>query len=152
MKKCFNWDNNTLYVSDLSGNTFNLEFKGFKTIINGKSAAGKSLLCGILENLMSDLNPDDFKEYDTSNIFIVNKQNITSLRNLKRNLIIIDRADIILDKKTVEIINYDCGINKYLIFSRKPLGIDISPNYFGILEEHNGVFTIKYEFDIGGWN
>lgn len=101
---------------------------------------------------MLDLNDEDNKVYDTFNIVFLDKTNMHYISSMKNKLIVIDRADLTLDKEAVEMINMDWGTNKYLIFSRKPLGIDLSPNYYGEFIEKNGVVEIKYEFDVGGWN
>lgn len=156
MKRCFDWNKNILKISDMSGNEFELKFKDLKTIVNGDSATGKTLLCSIIRSYMDDMNDDLNKVYDTSNIVLLDKNNMQYIKNMKDKLIIIDRADIILDKDTVEAINIDWGINKYLIFSRKPLGINLSPNYYAIFEntsrENGNIVRLKYLCNIGGWN
>ena len=149
MKQCFDWNNNILNISDLNDNVFNLKFKGLKT--TGKSATGKSLLCSIIREIQNDKNIVG-KKYDASNLFLVTEENMYNIKNIQDKLIIIDRADIILDSEVINMINNDWGYNKYLIFSRRPLGIDLSPNYFAELEEKDKVFSLKYMFNKKEWN
>ena len=146
MKQCFDWNNNILNISDLNDNVFNLKFKGLKTIVTGKS-----LLCSIIREIQNDKNIVG-KKYDASNLFLVTEENMYNIKNIQDKLIIIDRADIILDSEVINMINNDWGYNKYLIFSRRPLGIDLSPNYFAELEEKDKVFSLKYMFNKKEWN
>lgn len=90
--------------------------------MHGDSATGKSLLCTMLKSYINDNNNASFKPYNADNIFIVSKDNKDKLSLQKGKLIIIDRAELILDEQMVEIINADRGYNRYLIFLRKPYG------------------------------
>lgn len=119
--------------------------------MTGKSATGKSLLCSVIREIQKDKNIAG-KKYDASNIFLIDEDNLHNIDDKKDKLIIIDRADIILDSEAIHMINNDWGYNKYLIFSRKPLGIDLSPNYFAVLEEKDKAFSLNYLFDVKGWN
>ena len=58
---------------------------------------------------------------------------------------------VILDEQMVEIINADRGDNRYLIFLRKPMGIELSPNYFGTLCKKDGELQLEYECYVRGW-
>ena len=111
MKQCFDWNNNILNISDLNDNVFNLKFKGLKTIVTGKSATGKSLLCSIIREIQNDKNIVG-KKYDASNLFLVTEENMYNIKNIQDKLIIIDRADIILDSEVINMINNDWGYNK----------------------------------------
>lgn len=155
MIQCFNWDTNTLNIETQSGIKFNLVIRENKTVICGESATGKTLLCNTIKEYkelkgLADGSADSLKKYDTNNIIILDKSNKNELSNLKHKLIIIDRADLILDRKNIRMINYDTDINKYLLISRKPLGIDIIPNNFGEFRNKNGVIEIEYIFDTFG--
>lgn len=150
MKKCSDWDNDVLCFEDKNGNLFHLIFKGDKTIVCGETATGKSLIYNTLSNL--DKMDVSVKVYDTSNIFLANKYNIYEIGKLENKLIIIDRADILLNKNIVCMINKDLGINKYLIFLRKPMRIELSPNYFGELIRNNNKIELRYMFKVKGWN
>lgn len=153
MVRCFDWNTNTLNIETNTGIKFNLVLKGYKTIVCGNSATGKTLLCNVINGYMQDsLNDPVLRKYNTDNIFILNAQNKQELKTIRYKLIIVDRADLILDDTDIEIINSDTDINKYLIFSRKPLGIYISPNYFGELKDKGDGIEIEYLFNVGGWN
>ena len=120
-------------------------------ILHGDSATGKSLLCTMLKSYINDNNNASFKPYNADNIFIVSKDNKDKLSLQKGKLIIIDRAELILDEQMVEIINADRGYNRYLIFLRKPMGIELSPNYFGTLCKKDGELQLEYECYVRGW-
>ena len=152
MERCFDWDLG-LHLKCNKNIEFKLWLKGFKTIIAGDSGTGKTLLCNKIKELQeNNINAGWLRKYDVGNIVIYNRSKLEDIKKLKRNLIIIDRADLILDKETIDWINYDCGYNKYLIFGRKPLGINLSPNYFGEFISVDGVIQVRYEFDVPGWN
>ena len=116
MQQCYDWQSNVLKFTDVNGNKYNLKFRGNKTIVHGDSATGKSLLCTMLKSYINDNNNASFKPYNADNIFIVSKDNKDKLSLQKGKLIIIDRAELILDEQMVEIINADRGYNRYLIF------------------------------------
>lgn len=150
MKQCYDWDDNLLSFTDINDNAFYLKLKGNKTIVSGKSATGKSLLCDILKNYTDD-NNTGLKPYNADNIFIANKDNRDKISAQKKKLIIIDRAEFILTREIIDTINRDRGINRYLIFLRKPLGIELSPNHFAVLKKEGNQITLEYEFDVKGW-
>jgi len=148
--QCYNWEENTIRFTDVNGNKFNLKFKGIKTVISGKSASGKTLLCSMLEPYVWSRNIG-MAEYVADNIIIINEKNIKEFFGVKGKLIIIDRADIICTKEIIEQINIDNGINRYLIFSRKAIGLDISPNHFCEMVFKKGEFVLEYDFNVVGW-
>ena len=151
MQQCYDWQSNVLKFTDVNGNKYNLKFRGNKTIVHGDSATGKSLLCTMLKSYINDNNNASFKPYNADNIFIVSKDNKDKLSLQKGKLIIIDRAELILDEQMVEIINADRGDNRYLIFLRKPMGIELSPNYLGTLCKKDGELQLEYECYVRGW-
>ena len=112
MQQCYDWQSNVLKFTDVNGNKYNLKFRGNKTIVHGDSATGKSLLCTMLKSYINDNNNASFKPYNADNIFIVSKDNKDKLSLQKGKLIIIDRAELILDEQMVEIINADRGDNR----------------------------------------
>lgn len=147
--KCYNWKENRLTLDDIYGNKFDFKLKGAKTIVSGKSASGKSFIYNLIKK-MKDGDSRDSK-YDTSNIILINKNNVNDMRQYKDRLIIIDRAEIILNKNIVKFINEDLN-NRYLIFCRKHIGLLLSPNYYGQMVNDNGTFRIMYDFNVRGWN
>lgn len=150
MVKCYSWNTNILDFTDVNGNKYHLAFRGDKTIVSGKSATGKTLLCTMLNNYLKD-NNTQLKPYDTDNLFIVSSDNKDKIIRQTGKLIIIDRAEFILDEAIVSFINRDRGNNRYLIFLRKPMGIELSPNHFAELVEHNGTLELKYDYAEAGW-
>ena len=149
MKNCYDWNNNLIDFIDTNSTRYSLKLRGNKTIIMGASASGKSLLCTRLHDIIMDRNTG-LKPYEANNVFVVNEDNINKLKSIKNKLIIIDRADLLLNKNMIDYINHDSN-NRYLIFARKPLGINLSPNYFGRLIKNDNTIEIEYEFNEKGW-
>ncbi len=150
MKQCYNWENNILDFIDINSNRYLLSFKGNKTVVQGKSGTGKTLICTMLTNIIDDDNVI-LRPYSADNIFIASKKDVDKVFEQSKKLIIIDRAEFILNQQLVTFINQD-RINRYLIFSRKPIGLAVSPNYFATLYNNNGCLQLNYEFDEVGWN
>lgn len=138
--QAYDWDNNLIDFTDINGVNFIIQLKGNKTIVGGKASTGKTLLCTRLRELQPD------------NVFVAVVDNISKIIEIKNKLIVIDRADYILDKAMVKIINEDAN-NRYLIFSRKPLGISITPNHFGEfdIDKKEKTVSLRYLFDVKGW-
>ncbi|MBO5259896.1 MAG: hypothetical protein J6B26_05895 [Agathobacter sp.] len=151
MENCYNWERNILKFADKNENKFNLKFKGDKTIVSGDSATGKTLICTLLSNISKDKNKS-LKPYNADNVFILTDDNVEKLVDQKNKLIIIDRAEFILNDKIVDYINHDRE-NRYLLFLRKAMGIDLSPNHFAELKKDNkdNETVLEYLFDIKGW-
>lgn len=151
MENCYNWTSNTLKFSDKNGNRFNLKFKGDKTIVSGESATGKTFICTSLDRLIKDKN-NSLKPYSADNIFILTDDNYERLSLQEKKLIIIDRAEFVIDEDIVNFINRDKK-NRYLIFLRKAMGIELSPNHFAELkrDESTKETVLDYQFDIKGW-
>lgn len=149
MESCYNWENNILKFTDKNGNRFNLEFKGEKTIVSGDSATGKTLICTLLNNISKDKNKS-LKPYNADNVFVLSDDNIEKLPNQKNKLVIIDRAELILNDAIVHYINNDRE-NRYLLFLRKAIGIELSPNHFAELKRHKNETVLEYTFDVKGW-
>lgn len=150
-KNCYDWEKNEIdFKLPNRTHKFLLKFKGRKTIVSGKSATGKTMLCNSLKEI-SNYQGVAAKDYDASNIFILNSDNKDKLKEQKQKLIVIDRGELQIDKDTVDFINRDRK-NRYLLFLREPKGINLSPNYFADMEEKRGSIVLKYRFDEPGWN
>lgn len=145
----YNWDENRILFTDKYGITFDIQLRGKIIIGGGKSGSGKTLLCNRINNILKDRNKLK-NQYRASNIFMLNEDNIDKLSHQQHKLIIIDRADILLTDKDTNIINKDT-LNRYLIMSRKPLKIEVSPNHFADFIKINNRITTNYEFNIAGW-
>ena len=151
MQECYNWNTNTLDFTDVNGNKYYFELKGAKTIVGGETATGKTLVCNKLMDIIQDDNIG-MKPYAANNIFVFTQQNREKLFEQNHKLILIDRAEMVLSEVEIEFINADTSVNRYIIFARAPLGVDLSPNYFAEIENENGTMKIKYLFDERGWN
>lgn len=145
----YNWDKNRIYFIDKYETIFSISLHNGITIINGESASGKTLMCKRIMDIQKDKNKIAQK-YSADNIFIVNDDNIDKLSQQRDKLIIIDRADILLSNKEINIINCDIH-NRYLIFARRPLGIKVTPNHFATLVKQGNDIATQYEFNVKGW-
>ncbi len=149
MQQSYDWNNNIIQFEDKYCNKFNLQLRGKITIVTGDSASGKTLLCNKLKSIKHDKNLSK-QIYRADNIFLVNDDNIDALINQKKKLIIIDRAEQILTSDIVDSINQDKD-NRFLIFTRKPIGIIATPNHFAEMQLINGELTLQYKFNVRGW-
>lgn len=148
MKTVYDWDTNTIDFSDKYKNHYYLQLRGNKNIIKGNSGTGKSYLYNKINKIKQRL--DSTSNYDADNLFLLNKDNVEKLGTFKNKLIIIDNAELLLDERAVDIINMDDD-NRYLIFARVPLGIDLSPNHQADLVQEGDTTVLKYRFDVKGW-
>ena len=148
MKAIYDWDNNTIDFKDKYKNHYHLKLRGNKNIIKGNSGTGKTYLYKKINSVKQRL--ENTSSYNADNLFMLNKDNIDKLGTLKNKLILIDNAELLLDERTVDIINMDDD-NRYLIFARVPLGIDMSPNHQADLIQEGDKTVLKYRFNIKGW-
>lgn len=131
----------------------NVEFKfslRCRTVIKGDSGSGKTYLVELIQDRQRAERENDEESTMPNVTVITNKEAVDTIRKVKRHLIIIDRADYILNEDAVKYINSDCN-NIYLIYSRKQIGLEISPNYVGKLKRIGNIITLEYEYSIGGW-
>lgn len=147
MVDAYNHETNILEINDKYDNHYRLELKGNKNIIKGNSGTGKTYLSDLIESIKKK---EIQSEYNVDNIIILNALNINQLQTFKDKLIIIDRAEFLLDSQAVLYINSDTD-NRYLIFSRVPLGVDLSPNHEADFDTQGNMTVMAYRFDVKGW-
>lgn len=139
----YDWENNRLEFTEPSGKKFDLKFRGNKTIVGGFSGVGKTYLVDLISKIKGVKNNNKVVD----NIFVLSEDNKYRLLNgeIKHMLVIIDRGDIVLDEKIVEFINRDFNTNRYLIFIRKPVGLEITPNHSATFVNKNNVIGLHYD-------
>lgn len=123
----------------------NIEFKfslRCRTVIKGDSGSGKTYLAELIQDRQRAERENDEESTMPNITVITNKEAVDTIRKVKRHLIIIDRADYILNEDAVKYINSDCN-NIYLIYSRKQIGLEISPNYVGKLKRIGNIITLE---------
>lgn len=147
MVDAYNYETNILDINDKYGNHYRLELRGNKNIIKGNSGTGKTYLSDLIESIKKK---EVQSEYNVDNIIILNALNIDQLKAFKNKLIIIDRAEFLLDSQAVLYINSDLD-NRYLIFSRVPLGVDLSPNHQADFCTQGDTTVMLYRFEVKGW-
>lgn len=148
MKQMYEWSSNIIKFSDKYKNEFELELRGRITVIYGASATGKTLVCNRIKQIQNDDNIGA-ATYVADNILLVERSNKDKVYETKQKLIVIDKAERLLDDKLIEHINQD-GSNRYLLMLRKPVGIDATPNHYGVLSRERNKVMIEYKYNIGG--
>ncbi len=147
MKSYYNSSLNKLHVELKNNYIFDLQLRGRVTIIDGKSATGKTYLT---DNIVALVNTGRL-----SNVRGINGDSnftIDTLKSIKSSLVVIDNGEYLDD----DIVSYICmdrfeHRNTYLIFSRKYLSVGLSPNYYGELVESDKLITVSYPFNEKGW-
>lgn len=147
MINAYDFKENILEIRDKNNNHYRLELRGNKNLIKGNSGTGKTYLYDLIESIKKKKTES---VYNVDNIITLSTLNLSQLREFEDKLIIIDRAEYILDSADIEYINSDTD-NRYLIFARVPLGIELSPNHQADLIEQDGVTMMKYRFNVRGW-
>lgn len=143
----YNYEQNLLEIKDKYNNNYRLELRGNKNLVKGNSGTGKTYLVDLIKSIKENKVQS---EYNVDNIEILNNLNLCNLKTFKNKLILIDKAEFILDTQNILYINSDTN-NRYLIFSRVPLGIELSPNHQADFITDNGVTTMNYRFNVKGW-
>lgn len=146
----YNWDTNTLEFCRRRVKV-KLVFKKDKTIVKGMSGTGKSFIVSSIEGAISASKK--LSDSRVRGIFVLNKDNSYRLIDgeVKHNLVVIDRGEMVIDKELVEFINNDED-NRYLIFIRKPIGLAITPNNIAELVSTGDSISIRYLVNQRGWN
>jgi len=150
----FDYKTNRFYLKS-SNVTFDLQLRGYKNIVGENSGTGKTLLYKTIENF-KELEESGAAKYSVQNITALNRRadrkKLFEFLNVTENLIIIDNADHLLRGRQ-DVINQiiEDNNNVYLIFSRA-VEFEISLNYYARFEKNSdGIITISYEFNQGGW-
>lgn len=149
MRMAYDWESNRIDFDDKYGNRFTLQLRGNINIITGDSGSGKTLLCNKLRNITNDRNVST-KRYDVGNLFVVDRADISRIKEQRGKLILIDDAEMVLRDDLIEHINHDSN-NRYMLFTRKPLGVAVTPNHFAEMVRDERGFRLEYAFDVGGW-
>lgn len=148
MHSVYDWDSRILSITGKNGISYELCLRKDIVIVSGESASGKSMLCGLISDVKSDKNP--VISNDVSNIVILSGDNLSLLSGYEKKLIIIDEAHLLLKEEHVEYINTSENV-RFLIFDRVPIGLNVTPNGKADLVCKNGVFQLKYRYDVKGW-
>lgn len=147
MVDLYNWNTKMIQYEDKKGLQIELDLRGRIIVVDGDSGTGKSYLCQIIRTIQESFGNS---EYNVDNIVLINKMNKSSLRDYNNKLIIIDRAELLLNEDDTNYITMD-GRNRYLIFARYPIGLGISPNYFAKMIRDNKKLYLEYYIFAEGW-
>ena len=152
MVKAYNSIDRQLIIKYRDIVEFDLILRPHITQIYGDSATGKTLLVDCIKMEQNNYkNNTSIAKYDTSNIKVFDSNmTIYDLKSINNGIIIIDRADLFLDKSVIEYISSDTK-NQYLVMARAGLNFGISPNYYGQFVKDNNKVTIQYDYSIKGW-
>lgn len=150
--KCYDWETNKLYIETISGVKFDIQMRGYKTIVGGNSATGKTFLCStIADYKKAEDSGVNISSFDVSDIVLLTRENKGLIGKTERKLFIIDRADMFITDEDVNRMNKDINTNRYLIFARKPMALYITPNYYGEFVATDDNISLKYLFNVRGW-
>lgn len=152
MVDVYNWDRNILEFKGRLNNHFYLELRGNKNIVRGDSATGKTFLCDALSKLSGDTNSG--RPYNMDNIIVINSHSNKPWnhvdKDIKPKLVLIDEAALFLSPEDIKLINAD-NHNRYLLFSREPMGIRVTPNHVADFVQEDGKTVMKYRYNVKGW-
>lgn len=138
---------------------FEIELRGYITILDGESNTGKSFLLKSLYLTYVD-NPKSFEKYKINSVFFFNYQSsiedlIFTIKNKKGCLILIDNANCIFlgnkGKEAVNYINYDI-YNQYLIVNRTGWTFNVTPNHYAKLKREGNKIVTTFDWSVSGWN
>ena len=118
---------------------YHLKYSTRITIVRGDSATGKTYLFDLLEDLKLT------EAYQKIKLFNYKSDNFhESLADCRENFIVIENADIMLNEKDRHFINFEKS-NQYMLFLRNCDGINLSRDSFVILQEEEGIVSLKKE-------
>ena len=118
---------------------YHLKYSTRITIVRGDSATGKTYLFDLLEDLKLT------EAYQKIKLFNYKSDNFHELlADCRENFIVIDNADIMLNEKDRHFINFEKS-NQYMLFLRNCDGINLSRDSFVILQEEEGIVSLKKE-------
>lgn len=142
--------------------SFDIELRGFITVLGGISSSGKTFFVETLYNQYLNNSQELKSKYGLQGIQILNtltlndgiedKEMISILKSRKGFLIVIDNADTILENRAalIEHISRDTS-NQYIIMSRGGVNLRISPNHYSELENNDGMVINSFLTTIPGW-
>lgn len=108
---------------------YELEFTNRITLVRGDSAAGKTYLYQMLEDLKQ------LEAYHNMKLFNYKSDEFhTRLWACRNQFIVIDNADTILEEEDKRFINFERS-NQYLLFLRNCDGLNVSADSFTVLHE-----------------
>ena len=138
---------------------FEVELRGYITILEGESNTGKSFLLKSLYQTYLD-NPKSFERYKIEGVFYYNCQSkvtdlFSDVKRQRNSLFLIDNADSFLisqkEYKAIEYIRYDC-YNQYLIVSRLGAIFYVTPNHFAKLKREGNKIVTTFDWSVPGWH
>lgn len=119
--------------------SYDLVFEDRITLVGGDSGTGKTVLFEMLE----DLRLTD--EYEAIKLFNYRSDNLLeSLKRCKKNFVVIDNGDILIDDEIRRFINFEFS-NQYMLFLRNCDGINVSNKSFKVLKVDGNRITLGEE-------
>lgn len=116
-----------------------LSFADRITLVRGDSATGKTYLYQMLEDLKMT------EKYQNIKLFNYKSDDFhNSLKKCRKQFIVIDNADLLLDDADRFFINFETG-NQYMLFARNCDGLNLSAESFVVLNETDYQVTLIRE-------
>lgn len=137
---------------------FEVELRGYITILEGEANTGKSFLLKSLYQAYLN-NSKSFEKYKIEGVFYYNYQSevtdlFSAVKKQRNSLFLIDNADTFLaSQKGYEVIKYirlDC-YNQYLIVSRFGGVFNVMPNHFAKLKREGNKIITTFYWSVPGW-
>lgn len=145
----YDFENGILKV-DCRVLSYDLNIRPNITVISGESGTGKSLLANYLEGLKYANVYNKCLDINVNVLSYTYEFLKDEVIRRPSTLVVIDRADLILNEEDIEFIRCDDN-HHYLIFARTCHNFGISPNYFGDFVITGNRVTINYHFSEPCW-
>lgn len=118
---------------------YKLHFDSRITLVRGDSAAGKTYLYQLLEDVKQ------LEEYRDIRLLNYKSDDFhATLQGYRDKFIVIDNADILLENDDKRFINFEKS-NQYLLFLRNCDGLNVSADSFTILQERECDVSLQKE-------
>lgn len=136
----YNYDNAMLEFKTSNNIIFNLQLRPRITIVHGDTATGKSFFVNELEQ--AKISFDELKIPDLNNVIIYDGNKFPEDT---KSLVMIDRGDLVVTDTLAKKILKTKNLH-FLIFMRKPISLNLTPNYYGTFVRSDNTVTIDYRF------
>lgn len=144
-------------ILPISTVVFDMELRGFITVVEGWSGTGKTFFLNSLKNFYMNNKNMIRQKFGLQGILFydfndIDKDILFAVKRVKGYLILIDNADMLLAANIglLKYISHDTN-NQYFIMSRGGVALPITPNHYCELVREDKKITTRYDCDVEGW-
>jgi hypothetical protein len=144
-------------VLPISTVVFDMELRGFITVVEGWSGTGKTFFLNSLKSFYMNNKNMIRQKFGLQGILFydfndIDKDILFAVKRVKGYLILIDNADMLLaaDPKLLKYISHDTN-NQYFIMSRGGVALAVTPNHYCELVREDKKITTRYNCSVEGW-